>query len=212
MELRYADNKIFFKDDTYIIYDDKKQKDYLEMLDNSDLKDMFYVTYDRSVTLPSYLSDPGRLRCEAFFSKMYGNSKEEVQKNTTMVNIFGIDFEITRINRVNEKLKNISIEAEKCAEFKEYFTKNMGHRINYRNVRGAKRLSAHSYGIAIDINSLLSDYWRRDYQVSETDKIDYKNRVPYEIVKIFEDNVFIWGGRWYHYDTMHFEYRPEMFQ
>ncbi|MDP3291618.1 MAG: M15 family metallopeptidase, partial [Sulfuricurvum sp.] len=21
---------------------------------------------------------------------------------------------------------------------------------------------------------------------------------------------FIWGGRWYHYDTMHFEYRPEL--
>jgi len=22
---------------------------------------------------------------------------------------------------------------------------------------------------------------------------------------------FIWRGRWYHYDTMHFEYRPELF-
>jgi hypothetical protein len=21
----------------------------------------------------------------------------------------------------------------------------------------------------------------------------------------------VWGGRWYHYDTMHFEYRPELF-
>jgi D-alanyl-D-alanine carboxypeptidase len=21
---------------------------------------------------------------------------------------------------------------------------------------------------------------------------------------------FIWGGKWYHYDTMHFEYRPEL--
>ena len=27
---------------------------------------------------------------------------------------------------------------------------------------------------------------------------------------IFEKHGFIWGGRWYHYDTMHFEYRPEM--
>ena len=32
-----------------------------------------------------------------------------------------------------------------------------------------------------------------------------------ELVNIFEKNGFIWGGRWYHYDTMHFEYRPEMF-
>jgi len=20
----------------------------------------------------------------------------------------------------------------------------------------------------------------------------------------------VWGGKWYHYDTMHFEYRPEI--
>ena len=31
-----------------------------------------------------------------------------------------------------------------------------------------------------------------------------------DIVRIFEKHGFIWGGRWYHYDTMHFEYRPEM--
>src|SRR5262245_1812136 len=26
----------------------------------------------------------------------------------------------------------------------------------------------------------------------------------------FEKYGFIWGGHWYHYDTMHFEYRPEL--
>ena len=30
------------------------------------------------------------------------------------------------------------------------------------------------------------------------------------IVEIFERHGFIWGGKWYHYDTMHFEYRPEL--
>jgi hypothetical protein len=27
---------------------------------------------------------------------------------------------------------------------------------------------------------------------------------------VFEKHGFIWGGKWYHYDTMHFEYRPEL--
>ncbi|WP_265937085.1 M15 family metallopeptidase [Aliarcobacter butzleri] len=27
---------------------------------------------------------------------------------------------------------------------------------------------------------------------------------------MFEKYGFIWGGRWYHFDTMHFEYRPEL--
>ena len=30
------------------------------------------------------------------------------------------------------------------------------------------------------------------------------------IVDVFERHGFIWGGRWFHYDTMHFEYRPEL--
>ena len=40
--------------------------------------------------------------------------------------------------------------------------------------------------------------------------IPYKNRIPHRIVEIFERHGFIWGGKWYHYDTMHFEYRPEL--
>jgi len=31
-----------------------------------------------------------------------------------------------------------------------------------------------------------------------------------EIVDIFERHGFIWGGKWYHFDTLHFEYRPEI--
>ena len=38
----------------------------------------------------------------------------------------------------------------------------------------------------------------------------FKNSIPFEIVEIFERNGWVWGGRWYHYDTMHFEYRPEV--
>jgi len=36
------------------------------------------------------------------------------------------------------------------------------------------------------------------------------SQIPIQIVRIFEKHGFIWGGYWYHYDTMHFEYRPEL--
>jgi peptidoglycan LD-endopeptidase CwlK len=40
-------------------------------------------------------------------------------------------------------------------------------------------------------------------------RLPYKNQIPWDIIHIFESHGFIWGGKWYHYDTMHFEYRPE---
>ena len=54
-----------------------------------------------------------------------------------------------------------------------------------------------------------ADYWRWS-KPDKTGRYRYRNRVPLEIVELFERHGFIWGGKWYHYDTMHFEYRPEL--
>jgi hypothetical protein len=65
--------------------------------------------------------------------------------------------------------------------------------------------------MTIDIGVKYSDYWLwKNPGKSETAKIVYANRFPRELVLIFEKHGFIWGGRWYHYDTMHFEFRPEI--
>jgi len=61
----------------------------------------------------------------------------------------------------------------------------------------------HSWGAAIDINSAYAEYWLWNRGVST-------GTVPPEVIEIFERHGFIWGGKWSHYDTMHFEYRPEL--
>jgi hypothetical protein len=66
----------------------------------------------------------------------------------------------------------------------------------------------HAYGAAIDINTRFADYWR--WVSDDRTPIRWRNRVPIQIVRIFEKHGFIWGGYWYHFDTMHFEYRPEL--
>ena len=78
---------------------------------------------------------------------------------------------------------------------------------NFRKIANTSRLSMHSFGIAIDINIKKSHYWLWD---KKKNRFKYKNSIPLEIVEIFQKHGFIWGGRWYHYDTMHFEYRPEL--
>ena len=31
---------------------------------------------------------------------------------------------------------------------------------------------------------------------------------PEQIVSIFEKEGFVWGGKWFKFDNIHFEYRP----
>jgi hypothetical protein len=78
---------------------------------------------------------------------------------------------------------------------------------NCRAVTDTGQPSPHGYGIAIDLNPVFSDYW---YWRPHGGRILYRNRMPQEIVTIFEKHGFIWGGKWYHFDTMHFEFRPEL--
>ncbi|MBL6854270.1 MAG: M15 family metallopeptidase, partial [Alphaproteobacteria bacterium] len=87
-------------------------------------------------------------------------------------------------------------------KYMRYLIPNSGT-YNCRRVAGSTSRSVHAWGAAIDINSAASDYWRWS-------KDGWHNRIPVEIARVFERHGFIWGGRWWHYDTMHFEYRPEL--
>ena len=72
-------------------------------------------------------------------------------------------------------------------------------------------MSMHSFGLAIDLNVSKANYWKWDLKNNSKEySLNYRNKFPQEIILIFEKYGFIWGGKWKHYDTMHFEYRPEL--
>jgi hypothetical protein len=88
---------------------------------------------------------------------------------------------------------------------------------NWRDIAETQSRSNHAYGAAIDLIPR-----------------SYGNRAPYwlwapqehpgwyrtawlhrwephpAVVKAFEDEGFVWGGKWLLFDTIHFEYRPEI--
>lgn len=206
---RIADNRVIFNDGTSLTYDDGRVKDFGTLLDDGDIEDMFFVPYDPSGNRPEYLHDAGRSRNEALFKKMYGNSAAAVRKNLVKVAWFGKNVDFTAINGAADSLRKVAAELEHYPQLKKYLASS--GTFYWRPVRGAKRLSAHSYGIAFDIAVPYSDYWLwKNKNVGETDRIEYANRFPREIVEIFRRHGFIWGGAWYHFDTMHFEFRPEI--
>jgi len=208
---RIENNEVVFCDGTRMIYNDGRIKDFDTLLDDGDIEDMFFVRYDASVTPQEYLHDAGRSRSEALFKKMYGNSAETVRRNLVKVTWFGKEVDFTKVNGAADSLRKVAAELSTHPELKKYLASS--GTFYWRPVRGAKRQSAHSYGIAFDIAVPYSDYWLwKNKGAKETDRIKYANRFPQKIVEIFQHHGFIWGGAWYHFDTMHFEFRPEILQ
>lgn len=206
----YLDGYVLMADGTKIVYDDGKKKTFAEMLDDSDLEDMMASPYETDDDNPKYLQDVGRSRNEALFKSMYGKSAAEVTKRLVPVNWFGQKIQFTSLNNANKHLEEVAKELSNYPELKKYLT--VASTFYWRKVRGANRQSAHSYGIAIDINTKYSDYWlwKNNGNNDEMAEVKYYNRIPLQIVHIFEKHGFVWGGRWYHFDTMHFEFRPEL--
>jgi hypothetical protein len=210
-----APNEVRWKDGSVMAYDDGlRDKTFEELLNNPDLEDGFRFAYDLKAPVPGENHDPGRIRYEPFFLKMYGSTKGEVEANlvevTWLPRTVNQKVLVTKVNGVNEKVKMISEELDSMPEFRRYL-ENIGGTFNWRKISGTNRLSTHSFGMTIDINTRHSNYWQWDCKCTdEMFKLTYQNKIPLKIVEVFEKHGFIWGGRWYHYDTMHFEYRPEL--
>jgi hypothetical protein len=88
---------------------------------------------------------------------------------------------------------------------------------SWRNIADTQSRSFHAYGAAIDIlpKSLggKETYWLwAASSRPEWWNISYNERFhpPDAVIKAFELYGFIWGGKWLMFDTMHFEYRPEI--
>jgi hypothetical protein len=195
------------------IYDDGMTKTFEERLDHPDIKDMFYQTYplaNPTDRLPEDF-DPGRCRVEAIFMTLYGDSESAVARNCVAVEFCGHSVKFNARYGAAEALRAVSADltpllAQK-PELRSYVNKLAGT-FNWRKVAGTERLSNHSFATAIDLNAQKAAYWHWQ-SPAQLETFSRKNW-PTEIIEAFERHGFIWGGKWWHFDTMHFEYRPEI--
>lgn len=194
-----------------ILYDDKKSKNHEQKLTNPDLEDMMYQSYPLSNEgkLMEENFDPGRVRVYALLKEVYGESKTKVEANLINVNVGG-SFQFNRNNRAADSLRNAMRELMMLAKYRRDITACFypcSGTFNYRYILGTDRLSAHSFGIAIDLARDKRDYWRWASREQGQKRVE---SYPTELVEIFEKNGFVWGGKWGHFDILHFEYRPEI--
>jgi D-alanyl-D-alanine carboxypeptidase len=209
-------NDLIWKDGTRMpVSDGRPNKTFDQLLDNPSIADQFVFRYPLGGDLkaPGLNDDPGRIRNEAFFLKMYGDCRKgEVAKRLAPVAWMpgrgGGTVRATTVNHVNERLAEVVKDLERLpADMTKYLVPSAGI-YNCRTILNTSRLSVHAFGAAIDINDKLSDYW--EWAKGKSGTIAWKNRIPAAIGDVFERHGFIWGAKWYHFDTMHFEYRPEL--
>ena len=206
---------LVWRDGTRMPIDDGLSgKSMQEQLRHGSILDQLRLAYPAGMPLlPAPRQDPGRVRNRAFFDKMYGDcrSGEVAAKLVSVVwlpNTWGHAVSITSVNGIDRQLAAISRELDELPAGDKKYLYPPGGTYACREVADTGQTSMHAWGAAIDINTAFSDYWLWHRGGGEIPA--YVNRIPPQIVAIFERHGFIWGGRWEHFDTMHFEYRPEL--
>lgn len=209
------DNRVVLvmRDGIRIVYDDGKKKTFEQKLKDPDLEDMLSQIYDPGTVARAVPVDfdPGRFRVDTFFRTVYGADKTKVKANLTPVDFLGTRVWFNKRDGAAQALQRVAMElrqlVKETPDLSNYILP-IGGSFSYRLVKGTERLSPHSYGIAIDLNPRKGAYWR--WGKRPPNLLDLRIQYPCRIVSVFEKHGFIWGGKWYHYDLMHLEYRPEL--
>ena len=209
-----AESKVYIlmKSGKKILYDDKRKKTHEEKLSNPDLQDMLEQIYPLETTgkLMDKDFDPGRSRSYELLTEVYGGTQGTVGKNLMNVKFGYHNYQFNKNNRAAESLEKAAKEVTSLIQSKGSiggFVFPASGTFNYRKISGTGRLSPHSFGIAIDLVRNNRDYWK---WVSPEEGEKRLATYPKELVEVFERNNFVWGGKWWHFDILHFEYRPEI--
>jgi len=174
-------------------------------------------------TLRNRGSDQSRIERKdahrAFQSILYGGL-ERTELEALMVQVEFLDGKMNIHRDIVAHLQRVDAEIRKW-EGGKAFIASLGSigGFNWREIAGTRRMSYHSWGLAVDIQPRRlgnkSIYWmweqrrNKDWML-----VPLENRwnPPDRVIAIFESEGFIWGGKWPFYDNMHFEYRPELLE
>ncbi|MDR1095584.1 MAG: M15 family metallopeptidase [Spirochaetaceae bacterium] len=179
----------------------------------------------RRETLASYrpyrsFGNPGAARSPFFDTLWQARNRTEAFAHQQWIGFLGRQVHIHQIiaaplGRVDARIRELAENDPEIPLWLNRLESITGW--NWRNIAGSASRSFHSYGAAVDLlmktEAGMETYWQWtaakgiDWRTVTADK---KQNPPIAVIRAFEDQGFIWGGRWSRYDTMHFEYHPEL--
>ena len=163
-----------------------------------------------------------RSRSNHFFEALWqAGSRDESSRRVNTIEFLNFSLVVhSGIAEVLTKIEERILAAAETDPELRSWVNGIGemHGWGWRNIQNSQSRSYHSYGIAVDILPKSMNgkemYWLWAAQKGrEWWNIPYEDRChpPDTVIKIFESYGFVWGGKWVVFDTMHFEYRPEVF-
>lgn len=156
-----------------------------------------------------------------FYKSVYGFNPKQVYANLQTLDFFGFKVKFNKKNGAYHSLLKVRDEIARIKKnnpaIREYLRSLVSvGTYRWRNLRNKPIMSLHSFGIAIDFlqknyNKQIYWYWAQKFY-PDFNSVPFTNRqrAPWEFIEAFEKHGFIWGGKWYFFDNMHFEYRPEL--
>src|SRR5574344_841589 len=187
--------------------------------------------YSRSVRDPSGLSEETAEYItrtvsaghagNALFSAIYdADSRDSAEKHLCRVMFLGKNVTVNErivqpLAEIEEKIRKVALSDPSVASFRNSLLSADAY--SWSADRNGEEDAFHSFGAAVDVLpkgwGRLVVYWKfeKDRKGDEWIRIPPAERwsPPEKVIRIFEEEGFIWGGSWTGWNTMHFEYRPE---
>lgn len=157
----------------------------------------------------------------ALLNSLYGVYAYEIEYSLEIFRVLNRKLRFHQSHNAAKSLINVLNKIEELSkidkDIKRWISETKSiYTYSNRSLRNSNSTSLHSYGIALDImpydrSKHIYWLWAKEYRddwwnIKDNEKIS----VPEKVIELFEKNGFIWGGKWYFFDIMHFEYRPEI--
>jgi hypothetical protein len=183
--------------------------------------DPFFYAYPVEFGGPPPTPENTPTRSTDVIEALFGRSESEIRRGCEHVTFLGRRLFVNAV--AVEPLRAVEREIDRAARRDGDVARwieelEVAFSFQDKEIAGSQSRSYHAWGLAVDLVPRSYGgkqvYWRwsRVFNREGWYRIPMSERwsPPEAVVDAFERHGFVWGGKWTYFDTIHFEYRPEI--
>ena len=205
---------------SWIYYRNGKMLSEQNLSEEAEYHSVFYPY--RNGALTDCLPYNGQIprRSHDFLDALFGKTEKAIRKHCRLLRFLNHKVYMNHIcmDALKKIEQKILSEARTDTTVRSFLDGlDIFYSFQTKGVVGSKNRSYHAYGLAVDLVPKDYDgkhvYWKWSsvfnkqwYEIPQAERW----QPPQTVIEAFEAYGFVWGGKWPHFDMIHFEYRPEI--